>query len=61
MKKDLPIYPLYENVKRKIIVLGEPFYLSEFQDKTNEDILTFSIDQINKLNPNLEEDKILNE
>ena len=59
MKKDLPIYPLYENVKRKIIIIGKPFYLSEFKDKSNEEILEFASNKINELNPNLEEDKKL--
>ena len=58
-EKETPIYPFYVHVKRKVFVLGKPFYLSDFKGKTNEEINKFTMDKVNELNPYLEEDKNL--
>ena len=56
-QKETPIYPFYVHVKRKIIVIGKPYYLSQFEGKTNEEILNYTRDKVNELNPWYEEDK----
>ena len=55
--KQVPIYPLYDHVRRKLIVIGKPFTLSELEGKSNDAILKFCASKINELNPYLEEDK----
>ena len=54
---DTPIYPYYFHVKRATIIIGKPFYLSQFEGKDNKEILEYTKDRINELNPWLEEDK----
>ena len=56
-QKEIPLYPYYVHVKRRILVIGKPFYLSQLKGKTNEEIVKYTADRINELNPNLEEDK----
>lgn len=56
-QKDTPIYPYYFHPDRHLIVIGSPFYLSEFEGKKNEEIVEFTKEKINDLNPWLEEDK----
>ena len=56
-QKETPIYPFYMHVKRKTIIIGKPFYLSQFEGKDNKEILKYTADRINELNPWLEEDK----
>ena len=46
---DLPIYPLYQHLKKKLIIIDKPFYLSEMKDKTKEEICEYSLIRINKL------------
>ncbi|MCR5332865.1 MAG: hypothetical protein K6E11_02460 [Bacilli bacterium] len=46
---DLPIYPMYQHLKKKIIVIDKPFYLSELKGKSNEEICEYSLKRINKL------------
>ena len=48
-KKDIPIYPVYQHLKKKLIVIDKPFYLSELQGKTKEEICKYSLERINKL------------
>ena len=57
LKKDLPLYPYYLHPKRRILVIGKPFYLSQFEGKSPSEIARYAEDKINELNPNLEEDK----
>ena len=59
-EKETPIYPFYVNVRRKILVIGKPYYLSELKGKTNSEINAYTCERINELNPDLEEDKKLN-
>ena len=56
-KKETPIFPFYTHVKRKIIVIGKPFYLSQLEGKNNEEIIAYTRDRVNELNPWYEEDK----
>lgn len=46
---DLPIYPLYQHLKKKLIVIDKPFYLSEMKGKTKEEICEYSLKRINQL------------
>ena len=55
--KPTKIYPMYENVRRKLIVIGKPFTLKELEGKSKEEILHYTADRINELNPYLDEDK----
>lgn len=55
--KETLIYPMYEHVKRREIVIGKPFTLSEFKTKSDEEILKITADKINELNSHYEEDK----
>ena len=55
-KEPTKIYPMYEHVKRRIVVIGKPFTLKELEGKTNEEVLKYTADRINELNPYLEED-----
>ena len=57
-QKETPIYPFYVHVRRKTLIIGKPFYLSRFEGKGNKEILTYTANRINELNPWLEEDKI---
>ena len=56
-KIETKIYPYYVHVKRRQIIIGKPFTLESVKDKSTEEILEFTIDKINELNPNLELDK----
>ena len=56
-KKETPIYPFYVHVKRRILVIGKPYYLSQFEGKSNEEIINYTRDRVNELNPWYEEDK----
>ena len=58
-EKETPIYPFYVHVKRRLIVIGKPYYLSQLKGKSNDEINKFTCDKINELNPNLKEDKKL--
>ena len=58
-KKEIPIYPFYVHVRRKVLIIGKPFYLSQFEGKDNKEIIKYTMDRINELNPWLEEDKKL--
>lgn len=58
-KKEIPIYPFYVHVRRKVLTIGKPFYLSELKGKDNNEIIKFTTDRINELNPWLEQDKKL--
>lgn len=57
--KETPIYPYYCHNKRRIFVIGKPFYLSQLKDKSPEEIAKYTEDRINELNPNLEQDKLI--
>ena len=59
-EKETPIYPFYVNVKRRLLIIGKPYYLSDLKGKDNSEINKYTCDRINELNPNLEEDKKLN-
>lgn len=48
-KKDIPIYPVYEHLKKKLIIIDKPFYLSQFKDKTKEEICEYAKNRINNL------------
>lgn len=48
-KCDVPVYPLYEHLKKKLIVINKPFYLSELQGMSEEEICRYAEDRINKL------------
>ena len=56
-QKETPIYPFYVHVRRKILIIGKPYYLSELAGKTTEEILEFTRRKVNDLNPWYEEDK----
>ena len=56
-QKETPIYPFYVHVRRKILVIRKPYYLSQFEGKSNEEILNYTRDRVNELNPWFEEDK----
>ena len=56
-QKETPIYPFYMHKKRRYIAIGKPYYLSQFEGKSNEEINQYTKDRINELNPWLEEDK----
>ena len=51
------IYPMYNDHIRKVIAIGKPFTLQDLAGKSNEEILSYTANRINKLNPFLEEDK----
>ena len=55
--REIPIYPYYVHVQRRVFVIGKPFYLSQLEGKTNQEICQYTMEKINELNPNLEEDK----
>lgn len=57
LNREIPIYPYYVNPFRRILIIGKPYYLSSLKDMSNEEILKYTEDRINELNPNLEEDK----
>ena len=59
-EKETPIYPFYVHVKRRIIVIGKPYFLSELKGKDNSEINKITCDRINELNPFLKEDRKLN-
>lgn len=46
---DLPIYPIYQHLKKKLIVIDKPFFLSQMKGKTKEEICEYSHKRINKL------------
>ena len=54
-----PIYPYYVHTKRRYLSIGKPFYISEFEGKSNEEIIEYIKQRINNLNPWVEEDKKL--
>ena len=56
-QKETPIYPFYVHVKRKYLAIGKPFYLSQFEGKDNKEIIHYTMEKVNELNPWLEEDK----
>lgn len=56
--KDIPIYPYYMESKRRVFIIGKPFYLSQLKDFNNKQICKYTCDRINELNPYLEEDKV---
>ncbi len=58
-QKNTPIYPFYLNPNRRYFAIGKPFYLTDFEGKTNEEIVEFTKKAINDLNPWVEEDKKL--
>ena len=56
-QKETPIYPFYVHVRRKYLAIGKPFYLSDFEGKDNKEIIKYTMEKVNELNPWLEEDK----
>lgn len=48
---DLPIYPVYFNVKKRIVAIGKPMYLQDYikQGLTRDEICKIYCDQVNKL------------
>ena len=56
-QKETPIYPFYVHVRRKYLAIGKPFYLSDFEGKSIEEIIRFTMEKVNELNPWLEDDK----
>lgn len=50
-KVDVPLYPVYVHVKRKIIVIGKPMYLQELKEQglNKEQIIEYYRQQINNL------------
>lgn len=48
-KVEVPIYPVYEHLKKKLIVIDKPFYLSELAGKSKEEICEYARLRINKL------------
>ena len=56
-EKETPIYPYFLDNKRRIIVIGKPYYLSDLKGMSNQEICKYTCNRINELNPYLEEDK----
>ena len=48
-KIDTPIYPVYEHLKKRLIIIDKPFYLSTLKDRTKEEICEYARQRINNL------------
>ena len=50
-KIDLPIYPIYYNYKKRVILIGKTLYIQELKsdNKTNEEICEIFKNEINNL------------
>ena len=46
---NVPIYPMYAHLKKRIMVIDKPFYLSDLEGKSDEEICRYAEDRINKL------------
>lgn len=48
-KEDVKIYPMYVHHNKRIMVIGKPFRLSDFDGMSDEEICRYAEDRINKL------------
>ncbi len=49
--KDLPVYPTYLHIKKRVLVIGKPLYVNALleEGKSKEDIANIFLNEINKL------------